>query len=118
MVVKLSSSYLRYSFQMLAKLSIEKLGAEEVFEQTCRIVYIWGRKKFQDFFREMHIYIPKFETLREEPFDVKRDGREFGVLFSHSRKIFAFRTAHPDEKIAGRIWTTDISKKKFRFVCL
>lgn len=113
MAVKLSSSYLRYSFQMMAKLNIEKLGAEEAFELACKKVYIWGRRKFEDFFRDMRIYIPKYEGLKEEPFDVKRDGREFGVLISRSQKVFAFRTAHPDEKIAGRIWTTDVEIKKF-----
>ena len=47
MAVQLSSSYLKRSYQLLAKLCVGEMGAVQAFERSGDIVYKWARKKFK-----------------------------------------------------------------------
>lgn len=104
MAVQLSSSYLRCSFQILAKLNPGSISNDEAFEQACSIVYRWGKRKFSRIFRQM----PDFQ----ETLDYKRDGNEIGVIYEPQNSRFIFRGVHPDTSIPGRLWTTDVQISK------
>ena len=105
MAVQLSSFYMRNSFQLLVKLDTQKFGVEGAFEQASQTVYSWGKNKFRNVIKNA----PKFEELA--CFSEKRDGSEFGALMVHEDGLFAFRAAHPDASVAGRMWVTDTELK-------
>lgn len=102
MAVQLSASYLRRSYQLLAKLNCERMPADEAFERAGNIVYEWGKQKFSKIFRQM--------PYLKATFDDKRDGNEIGVIAE--AQSFIFRGAHPDARVPGRMWITDVQVQK------
>ena len=44
MAVQLSSSYLKRSYQLLAKLCVGEMGAVQAFERSGDIVYKWAEE--------------------------------------------------------------------------
>ena len=88
MAVQLSSSYLKRSYQLLAKLCVGEMGAVQAFERSGDIVYKWARKKFKNIFRQ----IPAEKTTLDD----KRDGNEIGVIVDQDRARFILRAVHPD----------------------
>lgn len=99
MAVQLNSSYLRRSYQLLSKLSLENLTGEEAFERASNIIYEWAKRKFSKIFRQM--------PYRKATFDDKRDGNEIGVIYTPDKGCFVFRGVHPDTCVPGRMWITD-----------
>lgn len=99
MAIQLSSSYLRRSYQLLAKLTPAHMSGEQAFEQACDIIYDWAKQKFSRIFGRM--------PPRKSTFDDKRDGNELGIIYDASASQFFFRAAHPDAYIPGRMWITD-----------
>ena len=53
MAVQLSPSYLRRSFQLLAKLDAARMPEDEAFDRAGNIVYEWAKRKFSRIFRKM-----------------------------------------------------------------
>lgn len=104
MAVQLSPSYLRRSFQLLAKLKPTDITEEEAFSQASNIIYTWAKHKFWNVFRNLP---PNKTTL-----DEKWDGNEIGILYNPDEESFIFRCAHPDVNIAGRRWIVDAELKK------
>ena len=105
MAVQLSASYLRRSFQLLSRLNPhQKMSQEEVFDRAGNIIYEWARLKFSRIFCSM--------PMRKETFDDKRDGNEIGVIVKPNEGIFILRCTHPDIRIPGRLWITDVEIKR------
>lgn len=104
MAVQLSASYLRRSYQLLAKLSPEGMTGEEAFDRASNLVYEWAKRKFSKIFRQM--------PYKKETMDDKRDGNEIGVLYEPERGRFIFRGVHPDRSVPGRMWITDVQSHK------
>lgn len=94
MAVQLSSSYLKRSYQLLAKLCVGEMGAVQAFERSGDIVYKWARKKFKNIFRQ----IPAEKTTLDD----KRDGNEIGMIVDQDRARFILRAVHPDANIPGQ----------------
>lgn len=103
MAVQLNASYLRRSFQLLSRLEPHQMSQEEAFERAGNVIYEWARLKFSKIFRSM--------PIKKETFDDKRDGNEIGVIFKSDENIFILRYAHPDIRIPGRLWITDVEIK-------
>lgn len=110
MAVQLSSSYLKRSYQLLAKLCVGEMGAVQAFERSGDIVYKWARKKFKNIFRQM----PAEKTTLDD----KRDGNEIGVIVDQDRARFILRAVHPDANIPGRMWITDVQLNRSGNDCL
>ena len=110
MAVQLSSSYLKRSYQLLAKLCVGEMGAVQAFERSGDIVYKWARKKFKNIFRQ----IPAEKTTLDD----KRDGNEIGVIVDQDRARFILRAVHPDANIPGRMWITDVQLNRSGNDCL
>ena len=110
MAVQLSSSYLKRSYQLLAKLCVGEMGAVQAFERSSDIVYKWARKKFKNIFRQ----IPAEKTTLDD----KRDGNEIGVIVDQDRARFILRAVHPDANIPGRMWITDVQLNRSGNDCL
>lgn len=110
MSVQLNSSYLRRSYQLLAKLDSGTLSVDEAFEQASDTVYKWVKTKFSRIFRQMPYY--------KSSYDDKRDGNELGVIYDEQKGRFILRGAHPDVSIPGRMWITDVQISKDDDVCL
>lgn len=104
MPVLLSTSYLRRSFQIMSRLDPEGMSQEEAFERAGNIVYEWARLKFANIFRNM--------PARKQTFDDKSHGDELGTICKPEEGIFILRCAHPDSRIPGRLWITDVELKK------
>lgn len=92
-------------FSAFGEAGYSKFGVEGAFEQASQKVYSWGKNKFRNVIKNA----PKFEELA--CFSEKRDGSEFGALMVHEDGLFAFRAAHPDASVAGRMWVTDTELK-------
>lgn len=104
MAVLLSSSYLRRSYQLLATLRPEGQDTDRSFEKSSDIVYQWARRKFTKIFHRM--------SFDKTTFSDKRDGNEIGVIYDSIKGKFIFRCAHPDVRIPGRMWITDVELLK------
>lgn len=100
MVTKINPSYMKRSYQLLAKLTPVDISTERAFEQASNIIYIWARVKFSSIFNRI--------PMDKKTYEDKRDGNEFGVIYDHNAKLFILRCSHPDAQIPGRIWTTDV----------
>ena len=100
MAVQLSPSYLRRSFQLLAKLDAARMPEDEAFDRAGNIVYEWAKRKFSRIFRKM--------PYQKTTFDDKRDGNELGLLWDEGGQRFILRGAHPDTRVPGRMWITDV----------
>lgn len=99
MAVQLSSSYLRRSYQVLAKLKPEGMTDDEAFERASNIIYEWAKRKFSKIFRQM--------PYKKVSLDDKRDGNEIGIIYDSDKGRFIFRGVHPDIHVPGRMWITD-----------
>lgn len=99
MAVQLSSSYLRRSYQLLAKLKPEGMSDDEAFERASDLIYEWAKRKFSKIFRQM--------PYEKVSFDDKRDGNEIGIIYDSDKGRFIFRGVHPDIHVPGRMWITD-----------
>lgn len=104
MAVQLSSSYLRRSYQLLATLCPQKETKDQAFEHASDIIFEWARKKFSRIFRQM--------PFQKTSFADKRDGNEVGIIYRSEKGLFVFRCAHPDARIPGRMWITDVDLRK------
>lgn len=51
MAVQLSSSYLRRSYQLLARLAPSEMTDDAAFERAGNIIYEWAKQKFVKIFR-------------------------------------------------------------------
>lgn len=101
MARQLSSSYLRYSFQLLSTLDPkEPMTGHEAFERASNIIYEWIKMKSSAIYPD----IPYFKTS----LDLKRDGNETSLIYEPENERFIFRLSHVDSAIAGRVWVTDI----------
>lgn len=110
MAVQLNSSYLRRSYQLLAKLSPAEMSIDEAFERSSNIIYEWAKRKFVKIFRQM--------PYKKATLDDKRDGNEIGVFFDPDNGRFIFRGVHPDAYVPGRMWTTDVQLQREGNDCL
>lgn len=104
MAIQLSASYLRRSFQLLARLSPVELSRQEAFDRAANIIYEWARGKFARIFRAM--------PERKATFDAQKDGNELGVLYDDGEGRFILRCAHPDVHVPGRMWLTDAELRR------
>ena len=104
MAIQLSSSYLRRSYQLLARLSPTEMTDEAAFERASNIIYEWAKRKFAKIFRQM----PYAKTSLDD----KRDGNEIGIIYNPKTKYFVFRAAHPDVSVPGRMWIVDTQLHK------
>lgn len=104
MAVRLSGSYLRKSYQLLARVVPNNMSNDVAFERASNIIYEWAKQKFSNVFRLM----PRTKAT----FDDKRDGNEVGLIYDQENGEFIFRCAHPDARVPGRIWITDVEIKK------
>lgn len=100
MATQLSASYVRQSYQLLTELGTEKIDGQEAFEKAIRIIYNWCRKD-------------KFAKIFSLPFQIQsvnlsKNGNELGIIYSSDEGRFLLRAVHPDNDVAGRIWTTDV----------
>lgn len=105
MAVQLYSSYLRRSFQLLAKLTPKTISNDEAFDRASNILYLWTKYKFSNVFR----HLPQ----NKNSFDDKRDGNEVGIIFDPHNSQFIMRCVHPDISVPGRLWTTDAELTKY-----
>ena len=110
MAVQLSSSYLKRSYQFLVRLSPTEMSMDEAFGRASNIIYEWAKRKFSKIFRQM----PYAKTTLDD----KRDGNEIGVIFDSENGQFIFRGVHPDIRVPGRIWTTDVQLQKEKNDCV
>lgn len=101
MAVQLSSSYLRRSYQLLAELIPSEAGTADTFRRASDILYRWARRKYSSIFRQM--------PEQADTFSDKRDGNEIGILCDREANRFIFRCSHPDIRIPGRLWITDVT---------
>lgn len=101
MAVQLSSSYLRRSYQLLAELIPSEAGLADTFCRSSDILYQWARRKYANIFRQMPPQAASFSD--------KRDGNEIGLLYDREGSRFIFRCSHPDMRIPGRMWITDVT---------
>lgn len=101
MAVQLSPSYLRHSYQILATIKPRgEMAGEEAFQRATNIVYEWAKSKAHAVFPDLPYY--------KQTMDKKCDGSEIGILYDKEEEQFAFRLAHIDTGVAGRIWITDV----------
>lgn len=99
MVTRLSTSYIRQSYQLLIELSSERYDFQQAFEVASLIIYEWGKSKFNNIFS-----LP----VQLQTINLSKNGNEFGIIYNRDEGRFIFRVVHPDNKIAGRFWTTDV----------
>lgn len=104
MPVLLSTSYLRRSFQLVLRLDPDGMSQEEAFDRAGNIIYEWARLKFAKIFRNM--------PARKQTYDEKSHGDELGAILKPEEGTFILRCAHPDGRIPGRLWITDVSLKR------
>lgn len=109
MAVQLSSSYLRRSYQLLARAGSDRCTPDEAFERAGTLLYRWARSKFSRIFT-----MPPHKATLDE----KRDGNELGVIYDPDAGQYIFRCAHPDARVAGRIWITDVQLNRTADACL
>ena len=101
---------MRRSFQLLSKLASNRMSQEDAFNQAGDIIYDWARGKYSKIFRSM--------PPRKETFDDKRDGNEIGIILKPDTGIFILQCAHPDIRIPGRLWITDVELKRDNSSCV
>lgn len=100
MAVQLSASYLRRSYQLLSPLMPVGQQREEAFRLAGDLLYHWAKHKFSWIFRQMPSEIASFSD--------QRDGNEIGLILDPQELCLIFRCVHPDARIAGRQWITDV----------
>lgn len=89
------------TFQMLSQIVPKQGRLTDAFEQASNILY----QNFYSFARFQFPNMPK----EKQNYEMQWDGKELDILYLPDTEQFVTRRVTPDDKIAHRIWTTDIA---------